>query len=47
MKAIILIRTDPIEKKPLQMQEIATPTPGPGEILLQVSACEFADPTFT
>lgn len=39
MKAIVLTRTDPIEEHPLQMQEIATPTPGPGEILLQVSAC--------
>jgi len=39
MKAIILSRTDSIEKHPLQMQEIATPTPGPGEILLKVSAC--------
>jgi propanol-preferring alcohol dehydrogenase len=39
MKAIVLTRTDPIEKHPLQMQEVATPTPGPGEILLKVSAC--------
>ena len=39
MKAVILTRTDPIEKHPLQLQEIATPTPGPGEILVQVLAC--------
>ncbi len=39
MKAVILTRTGPIEKHPLRMQEIATPTPGPDEILLQVSAC--------
>jgi propanol-preferring alcohol dehydrogenase len=39
MKALLLTRTDPIEKHPLRMAEIATPTPGPGEILVQVAAC--------
>jgi len=39
MKAMILKETMPIEKEPLQWVDVPTPTPGPKEILVKVSAC--------
>ena len=39
MKAMILKETMPIEKEPLQWVDLPTPTPGPKEILVKVSAC--------
>lgn len=39
MKAMVLRYISPIEAQPLQEEEIATPVPGVGEILLKVSVC--------
>lgn len=39
MKAMILNSISPIEKEPLQWVDVPTPTPGPKEILVKVSAC--------
>ncbi len=39
MKAFVLTRTDPIEAHPLELREMKTPAPGPGQILLRVTAC--------
>ena len=39
MRAMMLLRTAPVEQGPLQLQEVARPKPGPGEILLRVTAC--------
>ncbi len=39
MKAVVLTRTDAIENHPLEIRDVPTPRPGPGEILLRVTAC--------
>ncbi len=39
MKAIVLPKTSPIEARPLREVELPEPSPGPGEILIQISAC--------
>jgi len=39
MKAQILKHTAPIDDMPLELVDIPTPQPGPGEILVKVSAC--------
>ena len=39
MKAMILNSISPIEKEPLRWVDFPTPTPGPKEILVKVSAC--------
>jgi propanol-preferring alcohol dehydrogenase len=39
MKACVLEKPAPIEKRPLSVKDIPTPAPGPGEILVKVSAC--------
>jgi alcohol dehydrogenase, propanol-preferring len=39
MKAMMLKEISPIEKEPLQLVDLPTPTPGPKEILVKVSAC--------
>jgi len=39
MKAMILNSISPIEKEPLQWVDLPTPSPGPKEILVKVSAC--------
>jgi alcohol dehydrogenase, propanol-preferring len=39
MKAMILERSAPVEEKPLRFVELPVPQPGPGEILIRVSAC--------
>lgn len=39
MKAVLLTRTDAIENHPLEIREVPTPRPGPGELLLRVTAC--------
>jgi propanol-preferring alcohol dehydrogenase len=39
MLAMTLERTGPIETHPLSLQEIPTPSPGPGQLLVRVTAC--------
>jgi propanol-preferring alcohol dehydrogenase len=39
MKAQILKQIAPIDKKPLELVDLPTPQPGPGEILVKVTAC--------
>ncbi|MHC4424908.1 MAG: zinc-dependent alcohol dehydrogenase family protein [Planctomycetota bacterium] len=39
MKAMILKKTAPIEDKPLEMVDLPTPQPGPGQIRVRVAAC--------
>jgi len=39
MKAMVLRETSSIEKKPLRMENLPDPVPGPGEILVKVSVC--------
>ncbi len=39
MKAMMLRGISPIEREPLRMEEISDPVPGPGQILLRISAC--------
>ena len=39
MKAMLLKRTAPIEEKPLELEDLPTPQPGAGQILVKVSVC--------
>lgn len=39
MRAALLIEPGPAEDHPLQIVELADPEPGPGEIVIEVSAC--------
>ncbi len=39
MKAMMLTEARPIEEQPLEAVEMPAPTPGPGEIRIQVQAC--------
>ncbi len=39
MKACVLDRPAPIRARPLRLTEVADPAPGPGELLVRVSAC--------
>lgn len=39
MKAVVLDTPAPIETGPLQVREVETPSPGPGQVLIRVSAC--------
>jgi len=39
MKAMILEKTAPLEAHPLRWADIPAPSPGPGEVLIQVAAC--------
>ncbi|MGC8907603.1 MAG: zinc-dependent alcohol dehydrogenase family protein [Desulfomonilaceae bacterium] len=39
MKGMALEATRPIEERPLAMVDVETPTPGEGEVLIQVAAC--------
>jgi propanol-preferring alcohol dehydrogenase len=39
MKAQILKKIAPVEKRPLELVELPTPEPGPNQILVKVSAC--------
>lgn len=39
MKAMVLARTGPIENQPLELREVPTPEPGPGEIRIRITAC--------
>jgi propanol-preferring alcohol dehydrogenase len=39
MKAMVLRETSSIKKKPLRMEDLPDPVPGPGEILVKVSVC--------
>lgn len=39
MRAMVLSQLAPIESAPLRLEEVKTPEPGEGELLLQVKAC--------
>jgi propanol-preferring alcohol dehydrogenase len=39
MKAMVLERIAPVEKRPLRLVDSPQPVPGPDEILVKVSAC--------
>jgi propanol-preferring alcohol dehydrogenase len=39
MKAMLLRGPRPVEERPLCLEEVPTPVPGPGELLLRVMAC--------
>ncbi|MEK7847701.1 MAG: zinc-dependent alcohol dehydrogenase family protein [Chloroflexota bacterium] len=39
MKAMLLRQPGPIEGRPLSLDELPQPTPGPGQVLIEVSAC--------
>jgi propanol-preferring alcohol dehydrogenase len=39
MRAMVLSRIAPIVEAPLELREVSDPDPGPGEILVRVSAC--------
>ncbi|MHC4486511.1 MAG: alcohol dehydrogenase catalytic domain-containing protein, partial [Planctomycetota bacterium] len=39
MKAMILKKTGPIDEKPLALEDLPIPQPGPGQILVRISAC--------
>ena len=39
MKAALLNKPAPVNTNPLVVTDVATPTPGPGEILIRVSYC--------
>lgn len=39
MKAMVLHETAPIEQKPLKLEEVPTPRPGPHQIRIKVGAC--------
>ena len=39
MKAMVLRRAGDISASPLQRQEVPTPQPGPGDVLVRVTVC--------
>jgi len=39
MKAMVLREAKPIEENPLEMMELARPSPGPDEVLIRIRAC--------
>ena len=39
MRAMLLRHPEPIDERPLELVELPQPHPGPGEILIAVSAC--------
>ena len=39
MRAMVLSQQAPVESSPLQLVELPDPVPGPGEVLLRVTAC--------
>ncbi|HAF69806.1 MAG: Zinc-binding alcohol dehydrogenase family protein [Acetothermia bacterium 64_32] len=39
MRALVLERQAPVEERPLLLREVPAPEPGPGEVLVEVSAC--------
>src|SRR5437667_645201 len=39
MKAAVLITPSPISQSPLQIEDVPTPSPRPGNVLLRVLAC--------
>jgi len=39
MRAMVLARPGPAERRPLELMEQAAPVPGPGEVLIRVEAC--------
>jgi propanol-preferring alcohol dehydrogenase len=39
MKAMVLSAQRPVGERPLSLEEVPTPVPGPGELLLRVLAC--------
>jgi len=39
MRAMVLTRQAPVEERPLELQEVPLPEPGPGEVRIRVSVC--------
>ncbi|TDA33376.1 MAG: alcohol dehydrogenase, partial [Hadesarchaea archaeon] len=39
MRAAVLRRTAPVEESPLSLEELPTPSPDEGEILIRISVC--------
>ncbi len=39
MRAMVLYEQKPVEERPLRLEEVPVPTPGPGEILIRVHTC--------
>ncbi|MCU0915187.1 MAG: alcohol dehydrogenase catalytic domain-containing protein, partial [Planctomycetes bacterium] len=39
MKAMVLTRIGPIETRPLELREVPTPQPQPGEVRVRITAC--------
>ncbi|HIC92938.1 MAG TPA: alcohol dehydrogenase, partial [Anaerolineae bacterium] len=39
MRAMVLREAKPIEENPLEMMELARPSPGPDEVLIRIRAC--------
>lgn len=39
MKAMVLGRAAPIDQRPLELRDADDPTPGPGQVVIRVSAC--------
>jgi len=39
MKALILKRIAPVEEEPLELEDLPTPQPGPGQIRVKISVC--------
>lgn len=39
MKAMLLKKTAPMDEKPLALEDLPIPQPGPGQILVRISAC--------
>jgi propanol-preferring alcohol dehydrogenase len=39
MKAMVLDRAAPIDERPLAFRDVPDPTPGPGQVVVRVSAC--------
>ena len=39
MRAVVLEKTAPVDESPLELREVADPSPSPGEVRVKVSAC--------
>jgi propanol-preferring alcohol dehydrogenase len=39
IRAVVLMKPAPIEEKPLVIKDLPVPSPGPGEVLIRISAC--------
>ncbi len=39
MKAMVLYEQQPVEQRPLRLEEVPKPTPGPGKVLIRIHTC--------